>query len=280
MTNDHRSPTVSAMIKKVPDNNSADIDLAYEGCRFGPADVVDFKPVVLPPAPKPKIKPKPSPTLAIANVAQGADVVENLTAPGVLSILAGKIFKDQIPTPSYQLYRDQFLAGCGQPSDPLERMMLEQQVWAHFRIGGLHAQAAVAESPEHVELFTAAATKIMAEFRRMSLAIREYRSPLATKNVTVVKQQNVAAGDQQIALVEPKVLNETVEKRERDIELGSNEPRLTYEELPDFNTTSTCRPAEPLETKRFNGHRTIRPASVSVGEPTLDGFNGAENSGG
>ena len=44
-----------------------------------------------------------------------------------------------------------------------------------------------------IEVLNAAATKLTAEIRRLCLAVREYRAPITPKNVTVVRQQNVAA---------------------------------------------------------------------------------------
>jgi hypothetical protein len=149
----------------------------------------------------PKQKSETTRVLSPRKLEHGAQVVKEASAMGVLSILAQKIFKKQIPPACYQQYRNHILADSGAPSDPLEMMMLEQQIWAHFRIADLHVEAAVATSPELIELYTAAGAKLMGEFRRTCLAIREYRSPVVAKHITLVKQQNVAAGDQQVALI-------------------------------------------------------------------------------
>ena len=53
---------------------------------------------------------------------------------------------------------------------------------------------------EMAEAYTASAAKLMAEHRRLTLALRQYRAPVLAKQVTVVK--NVAAGDQQVAVMQ------------------------------------------------------------------------------
>ena len=97
-----------------------------------------------------------SPT-AVAQTAAGdyqrdATIVSEMTAAGVLSIVAGRSLQNAVRAPGYKVYRDQVLKAGGNPSDPLEAMLLEQAMVAHHRLMGLHAEAARAESPEMIEV--------------------------------------------------------------------------------------------------------------------------------
>jgi hypothetical protein len=42
----------------------------------------------------------------------------------------------------------------------------------------------------------------LGEFRRSAQCYKEFRSPAVSKQITLVAQQNLAAGDQQVAYVE------------------------------------------------------------------------------
>ena len=46
------------------------------------------------------------------------------------------------------LYRDRLLADCGNPTDPIEVMIIEQLGLAHFYLGLMHCKAANAGSVE------------------------------------------------------------------------------------------------------------------------------------
>ena len=148
----------------------------------------------------------------VADFDRDAAIVTEMTTPGTLSVVVGKTLQERVRPAGYKVYRDQLLKASGSPTDPLVVMLLEQAAVAHHRILDLHAQAAKVDSPEMIEVLNVAATKLLAEFRRLCLAVREYRSPVVAKNVTMVKQQNVAAGDQRIAMVEQNALNAPQEK--------------------------------------------------------------------
>ena len=227
-----------------------------------------------------KSRSTPSKALCISDFQQGAEVVKDATAMGVLSIVAAKMFKDSIPASSYQLYRNDLLHNSGKPTDPIEVMLIEQLMWAHHAIGNLHVLTASATTAEETNTYSACTTNLMGEFRRTSLALKEYRGPTIPQNLTLVGQQNLAAGNQHVALVQQGVRSSPEEKAGGNIELGSNDSRLTHDTTTDFDATSTCRPAEPLKTQGINGRRSFGPASRSVGESALDGFNRAENSDG
>ena len=123
-----------------------------------------------------------------------AEVVKEFSAAGVLSIIIGKLLKSSVHPAGFKVYIAMaVLKAAGAPTDPLEAMMLEQIMIAHHRVLCLHAEAAQAESAEMIEVLNTAASKLTAELRRLCLAVREYRAPISPKNVTLVRQQNLAA---------------------------------------------------------------------------------------
>lgn len=143
-----------------------------------------------------------------------------------LAISAGVLFGNRIPTGAFGAHLAKVRRDCGQSNDPIERMMIEQMVLAHHNIGRFHVKAAAAESTEEVEVYTAAAARLLAEFRRGFLAVRKCRELPGKRSFTVVKQQNVAQS-QQVALIESSEpaqiegLKERGSKKIGDSELGS-----------------------------------------------------------
>ena len=137
-------------------------------------------------------KPKLPPAVAQASASEfqhDADIVTELSAAGVLSIVAGRSLQNAVRPPGYKVYLDRVLQAAGAPTDPLEKMLKEQATVAHHRILTLHAEAAQAETPELIEVLNSAASRLTAEFRRLCLAaegvplarLRQKRHGCATK---------------------------------------------------------------------------------------------------
>ena len=89
---------------------------------------------------------------------------------------------------------EKYLAAAGAPTDPVERMLLEEVWLAHHQVADLHVQAAKATNAEVTRIYSAAAVRLMGEVRRTALALRLYRLPPGKKSFTVVGQQNIATG--------------------------------------------------------------------------------------
>ena len=135
-------------------------------------------------------------------------------------------------------------------------MLIEQLVTAHSRIGDLQAEAACAATPESATAYTMAAAKLMAEFRRSSLGLREYRSPVSPKRLTVV------TGNEQVAVFEGEASSQPAAEKTSDSELGTTQRRLNHVDLASpFPTTDRSTP-EPVEAKRLNPRR---PAAAETG---------------
>jgi hypothetical protein len=80
-----------------------------------------------------------------------------------------------IDVEAYQLYRDQMLSGAGNPSDPVERMILEQLILAHLNVGLLQYKATNAGTIQATAAYASASARLIAEFRRSALALQAYR---------------------------------------------------------------------------------------------------------
>jgi hypothetical protein len=197
----------------------------------------------------------------------------------LLRTMADKGLKAAVSPGAFKAYVDSVLAETGNPKDPLERMLVEQSVFAHFRIGALHVEAANAKSPEAAAALSTAATKLMAEMRKHALGLREYRAPVVPKQVTVVKQQNVAAGNQNVAQINGKATSESMPDKTSRSELAGNQGRLSYVEFNDpFNVIAEadCGTAEPVAKQRHYERGAEKAPGISQEEPSLGALDGSE----
>ena len=133
----------------------------------------------------------PTPDATTSKPRSGAAVVRDAVIPALLHTAmfprGTKIDRSIVLD-----YRNELLHDAGDPKDPLERMLIEQAAAAHVMVFQLHAAAALADSPEAAGIFSAAATKLMAELRRTVLGIRDYRTGPVRPVLTRIEQQNVA----------------------------------------------------------------------------------------
>lgn len=92
---------------------------------------------------------------------------------------------------AFRLYLGQLVEDAGNPTDPIERMLIEQLGLAHFRIALLQVGASEVKTNEGVKIHNAAAARMLGEFRRTALALRAYRSHVpekqSVKNVKIHK---------------------------------------------------------------------------------------------
>jgi hypothetical protein len=97
---------------------------------------------------------------------------------------------------------DRLLADAVETEDPIEKMMIEQLAMAHHRIGSLHSQAASTRDIKKCEAYSSAAQRLLGEFRRLVLALRDYRTPVQGRSTTIVhrvEQFNHSEGSQDVA---------------------------------------------------------------------------------
>ncbi len=148
-----------------------------------------------------------------------------------------------------EVYRRRLLAQQARRGNQLDTMLLDQLSWCHFLSGQLIAEAARTEDPKHQEILSGSAIKLMAEVRKTALTLRDVQTPPAVKQVTVVKQQNVAAGDQQVALVEAGAAESALGKKNSNTQLVSNGAFQDHERLITADPATDCWPTEPAEAQ-------------------------------
>lgn len=215
-----------------------------------------------------------------AQLQHEAQIIRDLVVPSALhTVLNISQFTSPLGTKEFL---DQRLRDCGQPTDPLETMLIEQCVLAHHRITSLHMQASLAKSFEEVKVYNGAACQLQAEFRRTTLALKTYREPTPSRHVTVVKQQNLAQ-NQQVAFVDGQggaalPVSQTAQNRP-DTELGSN-GRLDHVPIqPLAFQPETCRSRqeELVPATGPDPRRSGTTAPSRLGESAVEGFHRPTN---
>jgi hypothetical protein len=164
--------------------------------------------------------------------------IVNSTTPGKL-----------LDAESFRVYRDLLLEEAGSPSDPLERMLIEQLALAHFTIGRLHIRSCMVENAKLAVAFTDAATRLLGEFRRCTLALEDYRA-------------------KQIARKEPSAIVEVAEEPASATHNGSPQPSTNGSPQPSTNgkqQPSTNGKPQP-STNGKKSHRDTELASNGNGE--------------
>jgi hypothetical protein len=80
---------------------------------------------------------------------------------------------------AFKLFRDKLVADCGNPTDPIEVMSIEQLILCHMHSGLLHCKAANSGCVDSAAVYLSAAARLAGEFRRSSLALQAYRAASA-----------------------------------------------------------------------------------------------------
>jgi hypothetical protein len=184
---------------------------------------------------------------------------------------------------AFAIYRNKVIVQAGNPADPLERMLVEQIILAQQKIGDLHVRAAQAADAQAVGCYVTAAARLMAECRKSMLALKAYRTPSSPPQMTFVQQQNLASGDQQIALINNAGGAQLAAKKNRDTELTSKPvENLIHDPLPELNAQSAPgrgRTPESIETQRADSRRPRKAAAVGHQTPPMGQLNGSAHVG-
>jgi len=93
--------------------------------------------------------------------------------PSLLTTAVG--VERQVGVSGCRVLLDRLVANAGSPADSIEVMLLEQLTMAHYRAAQLQSQAAEAKSLEAVQVYNTAAARLLAEFRKTTLALQTYR---------------------------------------------------------------------------------------------------------
>ena len=99
---------------------------------------------------------------------------------------------------------EQIRVDAGVAGDPMAQLLADSAVLSHIQAARLMSLAS-SQPPEVADVYHKASARYLSETRKQVLALREYRSPVVSKQVTVVQQQNVAHGDQQVACLTANV---------------------------------------------------------------------------
>jgi hypothetical protein len=212
-----------------------------------------------------------------------AGLAGNLRHIACAAYLCGSMAKTfTLDGDAFKAYRDTLVMDAGNPTDPIEVMLIEQLMMAHHNVGRLHMQAAAARDPEEARICNAAAVRLMAEFRRSALALKSYRVPAGPRHFTAVKQLNLAGGGQQIALVEGRA-NPGPEAplSSLDTELGSTRAlgHANPHHIPQPEA-GRSRPAEPVETARAHTRGSRAAAAGGAGASAVATCERAADGGG
>jgi hypothetical protein len=117
---------------------------------------------------------------------------------------AARIFP-QLKTTTCITYVQDMVEDCGDPRDPLERLLVEQLIQIHHAAGRLLVKAEHAGAAEASSLLIASAARMFSEYRKGLQTLRTLRqAPATPAQVTVygnVGQQCVAGGPQQVSMV-------------------------------------------------------------------------------
>src|SRR5579885_2935475 len=162
-----------------PHNHASDIDIAPP--RRGPAGrkrtVPSQGPISAVSADPGRVTPPPGsvePRKRLTSEAQAG-----LLSNGMFAVLtASALGLDQyVDAVGYKLHWEQFLEEAGNPTDPVERILLQQLYLCHFRAAVLHSRAENNRGSEVTRMFNDSAARLSAECRKIALALKEYRSP-------------------------------------------------------------------------------------------------------
>jgi hypothetical protein len=126
-------------------------------------------------------EPEPSPDPRTAQ--QKAESLRELGTAAYLYAAAASVVGDTYDVPAWKCYLDSFLEEAGNPSDPVERMLLEQLALAHHSLGRLHVWAGSRQSVAEAALVYAAIARLVGELRRTALTLKAYRQSTADKAV-------------------------------------------------------------------------------------------------
>ena len=155
--------------------------LADDDSLSGPPVLVKHEEAVRPP-PQRADTPKSDPEMA-ARIAEEADNLKNAAAASYLTGSLQPLFGLGILPGAFLRYRNQLIEDCGSPTDPITIMMIEQVALAHHNIGKMHVRSALAKTVLEASVYSAAAAKLLTEFRRWPLALAELRSGHQAKSI-------------------------------------------------------------------------------------------------
>ena len=107
------------------------------------------------------------------NVDLQASVVKRGITPTALAMVLD--MENMIVAAGCRVYLDDLVRESGNPSDPVEIMLLEQLAMCHQYSIQMQALSKKAEGIEAIDLYLSGAARLSGEFRKTALALKEYR---------------------------------------------------------------------------------------------------------
>ena len=107
------------------------------------------------------------------NVDLQASVVKRGITPTAMAMVLD--MENMIGAAGCRVYLDDLVRESGNPSDPVEIMLLEQLSMCHQYSIQMQALSKKAEGIEAIELYLSGAARLSSEFRKTALALKEYR---------------------------------------------------------------------------------------------------------
>jgi hypothetical protein len=148
ITNQTRSKAPSRNgrpLSELASYTDAEMDALIDGCQ---RDFPEIAPEVAPAVQAPAAPALDLGQAAQTNVVQGAKNLKDETGPIYLYAALAPLFGDQVTSGSYRVYLSQLFHEAGNPTDPLERMIIEQLALAHHSIGRLHVKSASSKTAQ------------------------------------------------------------------------------------------------------------------------------------
>ena len=139
------------------------------------------------------LEPPPPPPPPVLTTEQQAGALHTFAPGAYLYGVTGAVLGPSMKVPGCQVYLDELTREAASGTDPIETMLVQQLVWAYHAVGVLHIQAGSSKRAAEVTAYHAAVARLMAEFRRSSLALKAYRQgpprPRAAANGTVASER-------------------------------------------------------------------------------------------
>jgi hypothetical protein len=110
----------------------------------------------------------------IATLNRQASVIQNICFAS--QALAALSLDDTATVSAMRLVLAQFREEAGSPSDPVEKLLLDQLVVAHLKVAELYAQAAETPTLEFKQLYAGAAARLLGAICQLVTTLTTYRT--------------------------------------------------------------------------------------------------------
>ena len=128
---------------------------------------------------------------------QSALSVRDRSAAGWIYFVVNATLGEEIGPDAFAVLREMLLLECGSPNDPIETMLIDQLALCHHSIGQLRIRSCAAEQPEIALQYHDAATKLLSEFRRLALALEDFRAKRASRLNAAQDREQTASTNRQ-----------------------------------------------------------------------------------